>query len=707
MQTYQKCSVILVLPSNAIIRPCFVADLSEALNQMRGRTLHDLCLVFPSEHQLLVEPLLSLSNLTPIEQYELPESSSIVSMANKGIAHAHASGVDALLLTPGSTIAPDSLTLLCAVAARSSRFGLVGARLHTLPPPVEGESYDPLEVGYLTFNDVSQSLDEWQHTNSPSPHCVVIPKRLVDETGFLDEQFTSLAGSIQDLSWRAHHEGFTQIQVNTAYHIFLEDEIAPQFFLSDEDKDEISRRFPADNSKDTLDRGRLKERLFHLHRTSTNSHRSMLIDLSSLPAHADYVFDFGCDVAASIASRMAWDVTVWAPSPELGTLWGLTNRFPKAEIVFEQPERCFDYGFSPQLPENLGKLSSFTDLALKPFFMLLNCTNRQQFFSETERMHQEALMHATIRVAQGIFVVGKETEDLFRTLLSNTPLPPTVPLLPSLYWKEYARGLGKPSSPSEERILVLLPDKPTNRVIGAIKRMYAEITNMRFTQVGGIDLGLSSTRYYQKCELTPHKLNDLVQGALVVVIPEPCDEVSYQIARAMAYNKAVVTLKTHLTSEMFKHWTGPRGLVECATVEDLQESTRLLCDIGERSKLLRVKDYEKPDKITTWRWSQIGNLANDFMRTSGALKPQSDEGFIERQLSLHDFTSASFSYYEKELLDANKQVQSASAELANLKQRIREMESAQKVLANAAEPQKKKGFQQAINALQEWTARPK
>jgi hypothetical protein len=433
----------------------------------------------------------------------------------------------------------------------------------------------------------------------------------------------------------------------------------------------------------------------------------MLIDLSSLPAHADYSFDFGCDLAASIASRMAWETTVWAPSPELGTLWGLSQRFPKAQIVYEMPEQCFDYGFCPHIPMSLGKLSNFTDLALKPFFVLLNATNRSQFCSETERIHHAALLHSTVRVAQGILVVGKETEELVRTVLPRTPLPPTVSLLPSLYWKEYARGLGKTSTQSEERIVVLQPEVPSKRSQEALKKMYFEMTNVRFTQVAGADPALNTVRTYPLHELSPHKLNDLVQNALFVVVPEFSDEISYQIARALAYNKVVIIPRTHLTTEMFKHWTGPRGLVECGSIDDLQVSVQALCDIGERSKLLRVSDYEKPDKITTWRWSQIGNLANDFMRTSGAIKPQTDEAFIERQLALHDFTSASFSHYEKELLNAEQQVHAASEALAHLKTRVREMESAQKVLAQAAEPQKKKGFQQAINALQEWTTRPK
>lgn len=698
----RKCSVIIPLSPEAQVTPSFVCDLNEALLQMRGRQLYDVCVVFPAGSSDLLEPFRKLCEGSNTVHYQLDSDASVVMCLNKGVAHALEHKCNALVIIPGSMIAPESLSSLCSTGGSADNFGIVSARVYRSND--KGNSNEQ-EALYFSFLEESKHLSDWQEERTPSPFCFFLSFQLIRERPSLNAEYESLSQALKSYSDTSYSLGFRTLLHNRSFHAFPKSAGEHLYTSSstDEPQDNTEKEAGNDSIQGVIPAHIMREYVGVLKKFPPSARPSFVVDLRQLPHYADPSFDLGVHIAAAAHARLNWSTTLLVPSKEIADQWDIPAIFPKAEIVIGNPSRCYDYSFYPSYPNSLEDIGSFIALSPNSFFLLQDPFGR----TRAHKPHNDALSRIISSFARGIILIGSSGESRFRANLPHQNLPPLLSLLPSQYSKDYPRNLDDHGDKRESSVLICLPDAPSEHLIPIIVQMKAKIGTVKCKIIGGSPTFVEGPESLPYTKLKYKSVHSQISSALFVVLPSLNDELLLYFARALALGKIVITLESDLAVEFKERWHGPRNIMMVQTIEELPSIVQSFTTEAERLRFIATYSSDKSVQSNCSRWSQIGSAVNEFIVGASKQSPVSLEEFIGKQSLLSDFILSTLHFYSHEISEKQNDLVCSRRYSAELESRIKKLEASQVLLASPSGQSRKSTLLDAFTSFQGWGNRSK
>ena len=699
----RKCSVIIPLSAGAQVSASFVIDLNEALSQMRGRQLLDVCITFPAGYSTLLEPFRKLCEGSNPVHYQLAPDASVVSCLNKGLSHAVEKMCDALVVIPGSIIAPETLSSLCSTGNSADNFGIISARVYrNRDESGDGEQ----EALYFSFLQQSKNLYEWQETRLPSPFCFFLSFQLLRERPTLSTNYEYLDEALHNYSEIVYSLGFRTLLHNQSFHTFPQS--AGEYLYILPSSPDTPPHYSDENAISNIMQGVIpdhvvREHLGALTKNLTDSRPSLVVDLRALPHYANPSFDLGIHVAAAAHSRLSWTTTLLVPSIQIAEMWGLTEKFPKAELLTGDPKRCYDYALYPTYPESLGDLASFVALSPNSFFLLQEPFGRNQ----PNKPQNDAFSRIIASIAQGIFLIGSSGESRFRANLSHRVLPPLHSLLPSQYSKDYSRTYSDSFNRESSRALICLPENTPDYLLPVLEQIQSKLVPTKIKLLGSCTINAENVESIHYNELQCEKVYSEIGSALFVVFPCLTEDLLLYLARALSFGKIVIAIENELVHEIKERWHGPRNIVIVPMTEELPSIVHSLTDEAERMRFIATYSSDRVSQNNCRRWPQIGSAVNEFIVSTSNRTPVAPEEFIRKQSLLSDLIHSTFHLYSQKISAAEKRFSESQDRIQELEDRIKKLEAAQVLLASSTEPERRSTFLEAFSNFQGWGTRSK
>jgi hypothetical protein len=699
----RKCSVIIPVSRVAQVTTSFVSDLNEALSQMRGRQLQDVCITFPAGDSVPLEPFNRLCQGSNPVHCQLDTDASLISCVNKGLSHALGNGCDALVVIPGGIIAPETLSSLSSVGNSADNFGIVSARVYKVS---DEDQADESEALYLYFLEQSAHLHEWQETRFPSPFCFFLALPLLRERPTLSNEYEYLNEALHNYSESSYSLGFRSLLHNKSFHSFPRSADESLYVLPpspDVPSMCPEQTLPVCPLPGVTSAHVIKERLSKLSKNFTTSRPSLVVDLRQLPHCADPLFDLGIHIAAAVYSRLAWVTTLLVPSDEIAGMWGLSEKFPKAEILIGEPQCCYNYALYPTYPDSVGTLAAFVSLSPNSFFLLQEPFSR----SRADTPQNDALSRIICSIAKGILLIGRSGESRFRANLPNRPLAPIHSLLPSQYFKDYQRNAQENKIERDQPVLICLPGIIPNYLIPVFSKFQSALGTALVRFLGTNIPPTGNCKSIPYTQLKCDEVYSMLSSSLFVVFPRLTEDLLLYLGRALSLGKIVITLENDLVQEFKDQWQGPKNLVLAPTIEELPSIIQTFLLKSERGRFIETHASDRGTQTNCKRWSQIGSAINEFFLSTSNKFPVTSEEFLNKQSLLSDFVYSTFHGYADEPSDNQKELNDAKLYITNLEDRIKKLEAAQLLLATHNDTEKKSTLLGAFSAIQGWGGRPK
>jgi hypothetical protein len=684
----RQATVILPILYGDFPSPPFITDLIESIMQIRLRELHSVIVVHCGDDADTTMNIAPLSKSFTVQELVVAPSATLIEMINAGCQRCVETETDALVVQREGTIAPNTLSELCAVSRLNTSFAILSAKSN-LGTDVVDDEHPPLpqsgEHSFLSFLELSPKLPRWTETNKPSPGCFLVTNQALKHFLPFSTNYASVSGALWELVSRCFTNGLDAVHVNTAYHFASPDLVRGSVLVTQADVDRLtsecvlfSRR---DDSRDWSPAS-VKEGFLSLGAKPKGVKPTLLLDLGELAPGLDLVAEFGRALGQAIHARREWKTTILCRE-DVKKQHRLESQFEDGTFIHSRGDQVFDATLSLTPPKNFARLEELLQSSPHVFSLMTDSLTGRHRDTPISRAESQAILALTAQCSQGLVFVGSTAQSIFQQNYPQFRELPQVTILPSMYYKEYQRDAASAGNLRAGTAIVIgTLDQP--RIYSMLTRhLLASFTKTAFHVFGPEESLTKESSCIPPAAATSDYLASRCGQAEVVVVPYLTEALSLIVARALAAGRVVVAMQCPLLDEIQRSWSGPGGIIGCDTTEQLIESTRRMLDTAERHNFFKTRGSERSAKSTVWRWNAISTIVTEMMFTAIKAKKESKHGWDP--LVVLNATSLAVSLERSDTAKAHAaQVAELERKVVSLEQRVKELQAAQTVLKSSS-----------------------
>jgi len=710
----QKVSIFLPQLPGAPPRKSLIADVAEALRQIRLADVHAVVTTTIRDQPSTPALFSSLTAIMPLHEIQLTAGSTIHDILHELINWCRETDTNGLLIMPVGSVVPNAFQELHNAAVMFPTFGAFSPRtnLDTIDnvssiSSTHASNITSDEQAYLEYFELASQLPRMVLTARPGVNCIYLTTSFLRTNIVVDRSYQSLAAVLWNALADDSKGGQVVARVNTAFSfVDLQTARSTGLLPTENEYFQLKSSRPRFRESDELFAAipqvsyeRVRSQVSNL----TGTSRKVILDLSGIGQGFQPLGELAKGLLHSISARRDWNISVHC-SAEAAKWQPIRGQFSHATFISDDEENKFfrkDPGACVVrlgLPSTLSQFARMANYGVFLFVMIPEALDFPEGMPIESIVQALAVSHLIASWADALIFPSKETQERFGAMCPVAGDVHQMTMLPSTYAKEYSAVPIREMSATSTTILIIGNDTLPSVYSLIPTLVLASCPEARVRAIGRFPGGHNNLQVKAAIELSCAQVEQSYNDTDIIIVPHAVELHIACIAQALSVGKIVLAPRCQLLDDVASHWSGPGVLEMYSSEAQLAQLLQKLGQPAERQKATRISLSHSVKDGQACRWSKAGQVFAELLTHMEVGDPARRRYY--GRLAVTQAYIAAFAEERNRLL-ANVQsiVQDAEKNLEAAQQRIKELEAAHKLLLQSKPYQIGKACTNALSSI--------